>query len=149
MAPSPVDPNCVFCKIISGQIPSARVFETDLAVAFLDINPLNPGHSLIVPRAHHVQLTDLPDDLAAHVGSLLPRLCRAVREATAAQGLNVIVNNGAAAGQAVDHCHWHIIPRFAGDPIRWPWRQGKYSGDELNQMRSRIERALESETRVK
>ena len=142
MALTPHDPNCVFCKIVGGQIPSARVLETDLAVAFLDINPLSPGHSLVVPKAHHVQLIDLPDDLAAHVGSILPRLCRAVREATAAQGLNVIVNNGSAAGQVVDHCHWHIIPRFAGDPIRWPWRQGKYSGDELNQMKSRIEAAL-------
>jgi histidine triad (HIT) family protein len=139
----------VFCKIVVGQIPSARVLETDMAVAFLDINPLNPGHCLIVPRAHHTQLSDLPDELAAHVGSLLPRLCRAVREATTAQGLNVIVNNGAAAGQVVNHCHWHIIPRFTGDPIRWPWRQGKYSGDELDQMKSRIERALEDETGVK
>ena len=149
MALTPHDPNCVFCKIIDGQIPSARVLETDLAVAFLDINPVNPGHTLVVPRAHHVQLTDLPDDLAAYVGSLLPRLCRAVREATAAEGLNVIVNNGPVAGQRVDHCHWHIIPRFAADPFRLPWRQGKYSGDELNQMKSRIEQELENETRVK
>ncbi|MGO9601197.1 MAG: HIT family protein [Isosphaeraceae bacterium] len=149
MALTPHDPNCVFCKIVGGQIPSARVLETDLAVAFLDINPLSPGHSLVVPKAHHAQLSELPDDLAAHVGSILPRLCRAVREATAAQGLNVIVNNGSAAGQVVDHCHWHIIPRFAGDPIRWPWRQGKYTGVELDQMKSRIERELENQTRVK
>lgn len=135
--------HCVFCKIVRGEIPSARVLETAHAVAFLDINPLNPGHTLLVPRSHHAHLGELPDEIAAHAGSLLPRLCRAIEAATGAEGLNVIINNGSVAGQKIDHCHWHIVPRFAHDPIRWPWRQGKYSGDELSQMKSRIERELE------
>lgn len=138
MAEPSHDPDCIFCKIIRGTIPSARVLETDQAVAFLDIGPLNPGHTLLVPRAHHATLGDLPDELAAHVGSLLPRLCRAVKSATGAAGLNVVVNNGEAAGQTIAHCHWHIIPRFPGDPVRWPWPQGSYSGDELAGMKARI-----------
>ena len=136
------DPHCIFCKIVRGQIPSARVLETDEAVAFLDINPVNPGHTLLVPKAHHAHLADLPDALAAHLASLLPRLCRAVRTATGADGLNVIVNNGRAAGQTVDHVHWHVIPRFHDDAVNWPWPQGQYAGDELGQMRSGIEQGL-------
>ena len=137
------DPGCIFCKIVQGQLPSAKVLETDEAVAFLDIHPVIPGHTLLVPRAHHAHLSDLPDLIAAHAGSLLPRLCRAIRAATGADGLNVIVNHGRAAGQTIDHCHWHIIPRFEDDPVNWPWPQGEYTGDELGQMRFRIERELD------
>jgi histidine triad (HIT) family protein len=140
------DSHCVFCKIVRGEIPSARVLETDHAVVFLDINPLNPGHTLLVPRAHHAQLAELPEEIAAHAGSLLPKLCRAVRAATNAEGLNVIINNGAIAGQTIDHCHWHIIPRFANDSVHWPWPQGKYNGNGLSQMKSRIEGELKAET---
>ena len=136
------DPNCVFCKIVHGEFPSARVLETDWAVAFLDIHPVNKGHVLLVPRDHHGTLSDLPDDLAAHAASLLPRLCRAVRAATGADGLNVIVNLGPAAGQTVDHVHWHIIPRFVDDAVNWPWPHEEYVGDELGQMQFRIERDL-------
>jgi histidine triad (HIT) family protein len=136
-------PRCIFCKIVQGQVPSARVLETDEAVAFLDIHPVIPGHTLLVPKTHHAHLSDLPDSIAGHAGSLLPRLCRAIRAATGADGLNVIVNNGRAAGQTIDHCHWHIIPRFEDDPVNWPWPQGEYAGDELGQMRFRIERELD------
>jgi histidine triad (HIT) family protein len=136
------DPRCVFCKIIAGEVPSARVFETEHVVAFLDIQPLNPGHTLLVPRSHYALLSELPEELAAHAGALLPRLCRAVKAVTGAVGLNVVVNIGKAAGQTIDHCHWHIIPRFAADPIHWPWPQGRYQGDELSEMKARIENAL-------
>jgi histidine triad (HIT) family protein len=136
------DSRCIFCKIISGHIPSARVLETAEAVAFLDINPVSHGHTLLVPNAHYMFLSDLPDSLAAHVGALLPRLSRAIRAATGADGLNVIVNHGPAAGQTIDHCHWHIIPRFHNDPVNWPWPHHEYIGDQLNQMRFRIEREL-------
>jgi histidine triad (HIT) family protein len=139
------DPNCIFCKIAIGHIPSARVFETDRVIAFLDINPVNPGHVLVVPRAHHPTLADLPEALAAHAASLLPKICRAVRDATGADGLNVIVNNGRAAGQTIDHVHWHIIPRFLDDTVNWPWPHSEYRGDELGQMQFRIERDLKRE----
>jgi histidine triad (HIT) family protein len=129
---------------VRGQIPSARLLETDEVVAFLDIHPVNPGHLLIVPKVHCADLSELPEAVAAHAGSLLPRLCRAIQAATGADGLNVIVNNGRAAGQTIDHCHWHIIPRFHDDPVSWPWPQGEYVGDELGQMTFRIERELNS-----
>jgi histidine triad (HIT) family protein len=140
------DPHCIFCKIVAGQLPSARLLETDEAVAFLDVNPVNPGHTLLVPIGHAAQVSDLADGVAAAVGSLLPRLCRAIAAATGAHGLNVIVNNGRAAGQTIDHCHWHIIPRFDDDTVNWPWPHGQYAGDELGQMRFRIERELNLES---
>jgi histidine triad (HIT) family protein len=139
-------PDCIFCKLVRGEIPSARVLETDRAVAFLDIGPLNPGHVLVVPKEHHAALPDMPDDLAAATAALQPRLCRAVREATGAEGLNVLVNTGSVAGQSVDHVHWHIIPRHQGDALRWPWPAGRYEGDDLDAMRSRIESALQAGT---
>lgn len=138
------DPACIFCKIVQGVIPSAKILETDHAVAFLDINPVNRGHVLLVPKAHHSTLSDLPDDLAAETARLIPRLVRAIRTATGADGLNLIVNNGEAAGQTVFHGHWHLIPRFLDDPVDWPWPHSDYSGDELNQMQFRIERELGS-----
>ena len=136
------DPHCIFCKIAEGAIPSAKVLETAEAVAFLDINPVNRGHTLLVPKAHHAHLSELPEAVAGAIGSLLPKLCRAVSAATGADGLNVIVNNGQAAGQTIDHCHWHIIPRFADDAVNWPWPHSPYVDDELGRMKSRIEREL-------
>jgi histidine triad (HIT) family protein len=142
MSQHPYDPACVFCKIVRGEIPSARVLETDHAVAFLDINPVIQGHVLLVPKAHHATLAELPDDLAAETGRLVPRLARAIRQATGADGLNLIVNNGRAAGQTVDHGHWHLIPRYIDDPVEWPWPHDDYSGDGLNQMKERIRAEL-------
>lgn len=139
-------PDCIFCKLVRGEIPSARVLETDQAVAFLDVGPLNPGHVLIIPKAHYATLPDLPDDLAAATASLLPRLGRAVRAATGAEGLNVLVNVGAVAGQSVDHVHWHIIPRHRGDALRWPWPAGRYQGDDMEAMRQQILASLGVET---
>jgi histidine triad (HIT) family protein len=136
-------PSCVFCKIVQGSIPAVKVLETDYALAFLDINPVNRGHVLLVPKAHHSSLMDLPEELAAETARLVPRLARAIQAATGADGLNLIINNGEAAGQTVFHSHWHLIPRFVDDAVNWPWPHAEYSGDELNQMQFRIERELE------
>lgn len=137
------DPSCLFCKIIRGDIPSTRVLETPHAIAFLDIHPVNPGHVLLVPRHHHADLTELPDDVAAEAARVLPGLCRAIKAATGADGFNLIINNGAAAGQTVGHGHWHIIPRAHDDSVNWPWPHSEYVGDELAQMQFRIRRELD------
>jgi histidine triad (HIT) family protein len=140
---APPQASCIFCKIIRGDILAAKVLETADAVAFLDIRPVLPGHVLLVPKQHHANLAELPEALAARTAALLPGLCRAIQAATGADGFNVIVNNGRAAGQVVDHGHWHIIPRFHDDPIDWPWPHSEYVGDELGQMCFRIRRALD------
>lgn len=136
------DPACVFCKIVRGEIPSSRVLETERALAFLDINPVNPGHTLLIPREHHANLAELPDELAGAVATLLPRLSRAVLAATGANGLNVIANLGEVAGQTVPHVHWHLIPRHHNDLVRWPWPHQPYQGDSLDRMRDAISQAL-------
>jgi len=112
--------DCIFCQIVDGDIPSRKVFEDDTAEAFLDANPLAPGHTLVVPKEHHETLEDLPEDVAAHVFGVLHRLNTAVEHAVDADGTNVAFNNGEAAGQEVPHVHGHIIPRFehdGGNPI--------------------------------
>ena len=136
------DPNCLFCKIVAGDIPAAKVIETDTVLAFLDINPVNQGHVLLVPKAHHRSIAELSDEVAAASARLLPRLSRVLLKATSAQGLNIIINNGRVAGQTIDHGHWHLIPRFVDDAVNWPWPHTPYSGDELAEMQDRIGREL-------
>jgi histidine triad (HIT) family protein len=140
----PRDANCIFCKIVEGSVPAARVLETEHALVFLDVGPLNHGHTLVIPKEHHPTLAELPDHLSAAAASLLPRVCRAVKSATSAAGLNVLVNVGRVAGQSVDHVHWHIIPRHAGDTIRWPWNPGRYEATEIENLRDRIAAKLSS-----
>lgn len=140
----PYDPQNIFAGILRGEIPASKVLETDGALAFLDLGPINKGHVLVIPKAEAATLSDLPDEAAAHVGSLLPRLCRAVKQATGAEALNIVVNHGEVAGQTVHHVHWHIIPRFPGDAVHWPWPHQSYDGDEMEQMRSKIADALDS-----
>ncbi|WP_336360343.1 HIT family protein [Haladaptatus sp. ZSTT2] len=107
--------DCIFCKIIAGEIPSRTVYEDDNVLAFLDVNPLTKGHTLVIPKAHHRTVADLPDALGEAVFEALYHLTPAVEEAVSADGSNIGVNNGTAAGQEVQHVHAHIVPRFEGD----------------------------------
>lgn len=142
MSRYPLDPAGIFSKIIRGEVPVMKVLETDDALAFLDINPVNPGHVLLIPKGAFPTLWDLPDELASATAGLLPRLCRAVRAATGATAINVVVNNGQLAGQTVDHVHWHIIPRFEGDAVHWPWPHTAYDEGEMARMQDRIRESL-------
>ena len=136
------DPNCLFCKIVSGKIPSRPIYSDDHCVVFLDINPVNHGHLLIVPKIHHSDITELPHEVASWIGSLLPRFSRALLKSRCADGVNIIIKNGSAAGQTIIHGHWHIIPRFHNDTVNWPWPHGQYNGDEINQVALAIEMEL-------
>jgi histidine triad (HIT) family protein len=107
--------DCPFCGIVAGEIPGRIVHETDDVTAFLDANPLAPGHTLVVPNDHHERLDDLPEELAREVFAVLHQLTPAVEAAADADGSNVAFNNGPAAGQEVPHLHGHIIPRFDDD----------------------------------
>jgi histidine triad (HIT) family protein len=112
----------IFDKILSGEIPSHKVYEDEHVFAFLDIGPLSEGHTLVIPKERKAQLHQLSDEAAAAIGRVLPRLCRAVLAATGATSYNILQNNGAAAHQAVFHVHFHIIPKVGekGLGIRWP-----------------------------
>jgi histidine triad (HIT) family protein len=115
----------IFGKIIAGQIPCHKVYEDERVLAFLDINPLSIGHTLVIPKEAAETLDQLSDDSAAALGRVLPRLCRAVIAVTGTREYNVLENNGAGAHQAIAHVHFHIIPkpnRNEGLGIGWPVR---------------------------
>jgi len=118
------DPNCVFCKILAGELPGTIVDEDELTVALMDINPATRGHTLVIPRAHTVDLLSIdPDDLAA-VARASQRIARRISEqlrVPAVDGVNLVNSCGAVAWQTVFHFHVHVIPRYAEDPLRLPW----------------------------
>ena len=121
--------NCVFCQIVAGKIPCAKLYETETVLAFLDIAPVRKGHALVLPKAHHPTLWDLPAGLGEDLLAAMQAVGRAVMAATGAEGLNVGMNNHAAAGQLVPHAHFHLIPRHGGDGLSL-WAQSAYAGQE-------------------
>ena len=131
----------MFCKIISGELPASKVYEDDAVLAFLDIAPINKGHTLLVPKEHHVNLLDCPEPLLICLTLALQKVGRAVREGVQADAFNVGLNNGRAAGQLVDHTHFHIIPRFHDDGLQ-SWGQRHYSDGEAERVVAAIRSAL-------
>jgi histidine triad (HIT) family protein len=125
----------VFSKILRGEIPSHRVYEDEHVLAFLDINPLSRGHTLVIPKEPAETIDQLSDDAAAAIGRALPRIARAIVAATGARDFNILQNNGALAHQAVQHVHFHIIPKHqdgAGLGIVWqPTSMAQSDGKEL------------------
>lgn len=119
----------IFDKILDGEIPCHRVYEDDHVLAFLDIAPLSRGHTLVIPKERKAHLHQLSDASASAIGRVLPRLCRAIMEATGATAYNVLQNNGSAAHQAVMHVHFHIIPKFADEGLGLEWNAGKLAAD--------------------
>ncbi|MGC4063057.1 MAG: HIT family protein [Polyangiaceae bacterium] len=129
----------IFSKIIRGEIPCHRVYEDTLVLAFLDIAPLAPGHTLVIPKEPAATLDQLSDESAAAIGRVLPRICRAVMQATGTAAYNVLQNNGTIAHQAVPHVHFHVIPRpseLKGLGVRWP--AGKLEAEAGQQLARRI-----------
>ena len=123
----------VFTKILRGEIPCHRIYEDDAVLAFLDVNPLSRGHTLVIPKEPAETPDQLSDDAAAAIGRVLPRIARAVLAATGARAYNVLQNNGADAHQAVFHVHFHIIPKLDdGSGLGIGWRAGRLGdGAEL------------------
>jgi histidine triad (HIT) family protein len=125
------DPDCLFCKIVAGEIPSTRVAEDERTVTFMDINPATRGHLLVIPREHAQDLLDVdPEDLAA-VARAAQRIAGTMGERLGADGVNLINSCGRAAWQTVFHFHIHVIPRYDGDPLRLPWTPAPGDRDEI------------------
>jgi len=116
-----VDPNCIFCKIVAGQIPSFRLFEDVASLAFMDINPANEGHCLVIAKPHHPTLYDMPPDLLAAVSATVLKVAKAVEAALKPDGLNLVQSNGKGAAQSVPHFHVHVLPRRLGDNLKINW----------------------------
>lgn len=128
----------IFSRIIAGEIPCHRVFENDHVLAFLDINPLAAGHTLVVPKTAAARLEDLPPDAAAEVARQLGPIARRVLAAVGAEDYNVLQNNGPASGQEVPHVHFHIIPRRHGDGLGYRWNPTPANQDELAKLAAQI-----------
>lgn len=125
------DPDCLFCKIIAGELPGTIVAEDERTVAFMDINPATRGHLLVVPRNHAANLLEIDDeDLAATVLAA-KRLAARVSERLGADGVNLLNSCGQVAWQTVFHFHMHVIPRYADDPLQLPWRPAPGDGEEI------------------
>jgi histidine triad (HIT) family protein len=132
----------VFDAILSGALPSHCVYQDEHVYAFLDIAPLAPGHTLVIPRERVAQLHQLSDDAAAAIGRALPRICRAVLAASGARDYNVLQNNGAAAHQAVFHVHFHIIPRIGDAGLGVGWQPGRLDPARARDLLARMHAEL-------
>ncbi len=134
--------DCVFCKIIKGDIPADTVYENDKIFAFLDHSPVNQGHTLVLPREHHIDLLDTPDEVLSDMITRTKVIATAVMKAVKADGFNTAVNTKPAAGQAVFHTHLHIIPRFKDDGLaNWPRKD--ISAEEMQQIKESIKKELQ------
>jgi histidine triad (HIT) family protein len=123
--------NDLFLKIINGEIPAVKVYEDEYTMAFLDIKPVNPGHTLVIPKEHSKNFLETPDDTIQRLFPVAKKVANAVKKAVDADGINIHINNEPAAGQVVFHTHIHIIPRFEGDGLRlWGGNEYKKGEDE-------------------
>jgi histidine triad (HIT) family protein len=122
--------DCLFCKIIKGEVPSSKVYEDENFIAFLDINPVTPGHTLVVPKKHSYNVLDADDGVMDQMGKMLKKVSQAVCRGMGTDDFNLMQNNGQGAGQVVGHLHWHIVPRYPDDGLNlWPgnpYPEGEY-----------------------
>ena len=126
--------DCVFCKIVSGDIPSMRVYEDEDCIAIMDINPATPGHVLVVPKIHMTDLTEMEEALAGRLLMVAKRIGMRQKERLGADGFNVVQNNGRAAGQTVLHFHIHVIPRYQHGPQMVAWEPTQPSREQLSEI---------------
>ena len=127
-------PDCIFCKIVAGQIPCYKLHEDQQALAFLDVGPLSRGHCLIIPKTHYATIDQMPIEQVQACTGLIPALSRAITAAVGVRDWNILQNNGRLAGQAVDHVHFHIIPRQADDGLGFRWPAGKLEGEDAKKL---------------
>jgi len=134
--------DCVFCKIIAGEIPCRKIFENGKVLAFLDIGPVSDGHTLVVPRVHYEKLHECPEEVLAELSNCLGKIAPAVAGAMETEAYNVLCNNGRAAGQLVEHVHFHIIPRKDGDGVFSRWAAYEYEQGRAEVIRRKISEKL-------
>jgi len=135
--------DCIFCKIIAGEIPSFKVFEDEHTLAFMDINPAHDGHALVIPKAHARDLNAIEPESIAAVVVTARRVARAVSAALEPEGLNLVQCNGEAAGQSVFHFHMHVLPRARGDDLKMNWGIKPGDMDAIAAIAGRIREKME------
>ena len=121
--------DCIFCKIVKGEVPAYKIYEDDNIVSFLDIFPIHPGHVLVVPKKHTVDIFDTDEETMQKMITVAKKLAPAVRKGAKADAINIGMNNGPDAGQEVPHVHMHIIPRYKDDGLK-TWSKNLYKDDK-------------------
>ena len=130
--------NCIFCKIAAGEIPSATLYEDDDFRVILDLGPAAKGHSLILPKKHAANITEMPDELLGKAMVLARKVTVSMLSSLDCDGVNVVQNNGEAAGQTVFHFHMHVIPRYEGDGAGVSWTPGTLTDEDREELLSKI-----------
>ncbi len=126
--------DCIFCRIVAGELPSIRVYEDAEAIAIMDINPATRGHVLVIPREHSADIHQIEDRDLGHCAVVAKQLARQAVSGLGAQGVTIMQSNGAAAWQTVFHYHVHVIPRYEGDPLVLPWKPAPGDMDEIQEI---------------
>ncbi|HPA25931.1 MAG TPA: HIT family protein [bacterium] len=132
---------CIFCKIINKEIPAEIIYEDEKTLVFLDIEPNNPGHCLVVPKVHYENIFDAPEEVLAHLINVAKKISNILKVAVLAEGINIGINNGEVAGQVVPHLHIHIIPRYANDGFIH-WHGKAYQDGEMQSVAEKIRKVL-------
>jgi histidine triad (HIT) family protein len=138
----PTDSACIFCKIVAGHIPCFKLLEDDDTIAFMDINPVNPGHALAVAKGHWPTVDVIPPETLAAVARSAQRVAKAVMRELNPVGVNLLQANGAGAGQSVPHLHFHIMPRRTGDGVTLNWEQKPGDRAEIEAIWNRLKAVL-------
>ena len=129
---------CLFCKIAKNEIPSKKVYENSDTLAFLDINPANPGHTLVMPKKHAENIFDIDEDSLKSTISVVKEMARAIKEKMNAVGINIVQNNGKYAGQLVNHVHFHVIPRFENDNVIISYKRVQKTEKEFDDVAKKL-----------
>ena len=135
--------DCIFCKIINKELPADIVFENEHVLAFLDIAPINKGHTLVIPKSHHSSATTPNDDEMLYMMKAATKIGRSLMKACDYDGFNLHLANGNCAGQIVDHAHLHVIPRIGTDGFHWNWRSQKYTDGEKQELIDKMHSKLD------
>ncbi|MGB9664945.1 MAG: HIT family protein [Ignavibacteria bacterium] len=123
--------DCIFCKIAAKEAPAEIIFETEKVIAFLDINPINYGHTLIIPKEHYKKFHEIPFEISQELLLVTLKVTNAILESLKPHGYNIFTNNGRFAGQAIMHCHFHIVPRFINDGVKFRPHPKSYKAQEM------------------
>ena len=129
--------SCIFCKIINGELPSLKVYEDEIVLAFLDINPVNPGHTLVVPKKHSANFEEADEETLSQMIKIAKKIGASLKKNLGAAGYNLQVNNDPAAGQIVPHLHFHLVPRLENDQLKL-WPQRRYKDGEADEVLRKI-----------
>ena len=132
---------CLFCKIVKGELPSSKIYEDEYTLAFLDLFPVNKGHSLVISKEHYKNIFDVPEESLSKISSVMKNVADAVKNGVNADGISIAQSNGKDAGQVISHIHFHVMPRFKNDGLKL-WPQGKYEEGEMDKFKEDISKFL-------